>query len=138
MPNTPGRRRLILCKVCFLADCPWSRWVDDDGTLDVLDELHNEYMQRKHTEIEESLASKLTIEEKQERITEAIETVRDEIGIDVEIDNLDELLNREVSRERESESTKIESDLSVDDILKKFSETVERTDENENGKTKGH
>jgi hypothetical protein len=95
-------------------------------------------MQRKHTEIEESLASKLTIEEKQERITEAIETVRDEIGIDVEIDNLDELLNREVSRERESESTKIESDLSVDDILKKFSETVERTDENENGKTKGH
>lgn len=134
-----SRMRLILCGVCFLESCPWSRWVteDDDGTMDAVDELHMLFIECQHNEMEKAEASKLTQEEKRERIETAIEQVQEETGQPVEIANLDELLDGEVKAERSEAETKIEKDFSVDDILKKYAEHLP-ADQQQKQKEKGH
>jgi hypothetical protein len=132
--------RLVLCGICFKADCPLSKWVseDDDGTLEAVDELHMLFIDCQHSEMEAAQAAKLTQAERQERIDTAVEQAQEEIGQPVEIANLDTLLNSEVKTERSETETITEKDFSVDDILQKFSEHVERDDSNEQNKEKGH
>lgn len=136
MANQPGKRRLILCGICFQADCPWSRWVDDDGITEALDEMREAYFERMHDELDRVLASKLTVEQKREKIQEAIEEIKADTGADVEIENLEALLGGEVKGiEKEIGDFKTDKGSFIEDILRNASETIERK---ENDKTKGH
>jgi epoxyqueuosine reductase QueG len=135
------RMRLILCGICFLESCPWSKWVteDDDGTMEAVDELHMLFIECQHSEMDKAVAANLTQEERQERINEAIAQIQEETGQPVEIANLDELLgDSEVKAERTETETITEKDFSVDDILRKFSEHIERENGGEQQNQKGH
>jgi hypothetical protein len=113
-----------------------SRWVDDDGTTDLLRDLTQNWFERLHTEFEETLASKLTIEEKREKITEAIAQAEEETGESISIDNLAILLGTEVKAERDSSITTDKGSF-IDDILRANAEQVERPND-DNEQTKGH
>lgn len=130
--NKPSRRRLVLCGVCFREDCPWSKWIDEDGDVaDLIDQMHVMFLESQHTEEEEQ--GKLTAEERNERIKEVIEA-----NGDIEIANLDELLGSSVKGVEKSPDEFIKTDKGsfLDDILRNASEQIERQDGGE--QTKGH
>jgi hypothetical protein len=109
--------------------------VDDDGSGELVDELHELFITCQHSEIETAQAAKLTVEEKRERIEAAIEATQDEIGQPVDIDNLNELLETEVKAERSDSGIVTDKGSFIDDILRSASESVAKDD---NQQTKGH
>jgi hypothetical protein len=111
---------------------------DDDGTLDAVDELHMLWIECQHSEMETAAATNLTRQEKQERIDTAIAQAQEETGQPVEIENLDELLGSEIKAERSETEIVTEKDFSVDDILRKYSENVERENGGEQQNQKSH
>jgi hypothetical protein len=131
-----GTRRLILCGICYKPECKFSRWVDEDGnevigddiTQDIIEDLTNLWLEQQHDELDRLEASRLTVEEREQRIEAAIE----EIGNDVEIVNFDDLLGR-ITQAKTEEQSKLETvkDLSPEDLLKGMMEQVERPNEGE-------
>jgi hypothetical protein len=108
--------------------------------MDAVDELHMLWIECQHSEMETAQAATLTREEKQERIDEAIAQAQEETGQPVEIANLDELLGDAVKgiEKSDEDRTTIIKDFSVDDILRKYSENVEKDSGGEQQQQKGH
>jgi hypothetical protein len=96
------------------------------------------WIECQHSEMETTAAANLTQEQKRERIDTAIAQAQEETGQPIEIANLDELLGSEVKTERSETEIVTEKDFSVDDILRKYSEHVERENGGEQQKEKGH
>jgi hypothetical protein len=113
---------------------------DDDGTLELVDELHMLFIDCQHSEMEKAEASQLTQEERQERIDTVVAEVQEETGQPVEIANLDELLSSEVKgvEKTEESQTVIDKGSFLEDILKKYGEHIDKPANGEQQKEKGH
>jgi hypothetical protein len=111
------RMRLVLCGICFKADCPLSKWImEGDGDLvleDALDEMREVFFQCQHDELEILAASKRTVEQ-----TEAIEVAEEQ--------KLSDIFGGEIKIDRETRQVEIITDKGsfLDDIIAKYSEHI--------------
>jgi hypothetical protein len=78
---TPGIRirRLIICGICYLESCPFSKWVDEDipGSSELIDEISLMIIGDVHDNFEAKRAAKRTIAEKAELIQAALNALPD-------------------------------------------------------------
>jgi hypothetical protein len=113
--NSPGRKtlRLVVCGVCFLPECPWSRWIegDDEGGLsDSLHEISVMALEKFHEEFG-IVDPEITPEERQTKLDEIakeyFEITGDEIIVEV---RMEDLLEKSSSQPTSDESTLIKTD----------------------------
>jgi hypothetical protein len=125
------RTRLILCGICFKADCPLSKWVTEgepDSQLDeILDDLTNLWIEQQHSEMEVLAASRRTVEQ-----TEAIEKAEEQ--------KLSDVFGGEIKIDRETLTVEIitEKGTFLDDILQKYSEHVPAQQQTNQQQKQGH